>query len=185
MFDTTNKIVMTQTVRSKDSGYRTDMRGGYNGTYSNRSLSIGISQKRDADKERSFHRERRIYWGISSLGLKWNSIFSKYRHSSIVLSPSYHSVGGNKIGMVSISRINELYGGEEKLFAFPQTQTAISIRDESDLILTELAKIRENFGKKLFVNAYELAQHTFDESDKEWEEYLKEERKRQAILDES
>ena len=57
-------------------------------------------------------------------------------------------------------------------------------RQKNDQLLTELAEIKSIWGKQPFIDAYNLAQHTFDEADKEWDIYLREERKRQAILNE-
>lgn len=185
MFDATNKTDMMQSLRSRDSGYRINMIARTEETSSDQKASIGIDQKRDADKEISFRGERRIYWGVFSPEIEWSGIFSKYKYGSAVFSPLYRSINGDEINAAMLSRIDELYGGEEKMFKSPQAYAPISVQDESDLIMTELAKIEVIFGKKPFIDAYELAQHTFDESDKEWDVYLREERKRQAMFDES
>ena len=183
MFDTTNKFKIMQANYSNESGYQTNAISRHKGTFSNRKTSIGINQKQDADKERSSKIGKRIYWGVSSLGISRTIPFSDVsvdRWSSIQL---YRSANGDRINS-AISRLDELYGGEEKMFEVPQIHMPISIQEEADIILTELAKIESKFGKKPFVDAYESSQHTFEESDEEWEAYLREERKRQAILDE-
>jgi len=180
-FDATNKTNWGQNARTNDFGYLTHKMSGYKESFPDQKCSFDLSYNREINKGRSFNRGREIYRNFSSSGAKITSVpLNKF--GPIVFDPQYRSANGDEINSAILSRIYELYGGEGRLFELSQKYN--SVIQEDELILTELTTIEAKFGKKLFVDAYKLAQHTFDESDKEWEEYLMEERRRQAIFDE-
>jgi hypothetical protein len=185
MFDVPNAVGISQSSHYKDNGINANRTCGYRGiAFSDQRAPSRINRKRDVHRESSSVWRRQSYWSISSPSMAYNSPLPKNVFGFAWDNLLYHSADGDKASW-AMPKINELRGGEEKMFEFAQTHAVNPVEDEADTILAELSEIESRFGNRVFIEAYSLAQHTFDESDKEWEEYLREERKRQAILNEA